>query len=112
MTANASSSRLLAGLSPEQRARLTVELARRKAAAKPNAIPALPRPEAGPDGAAPEWSFAASPGQERLWYLHQLEPDSTAYVLPIVLRLRGVVDVGVLEGALGLVVERHEVLRT
>ena len=96
----------LAGLTPTQRARLTLELARRKAAKNP-AVPAQPRTG---DGA--EQTFPASPGQERLWYLHALEPDSTAYVLPIVLRLGGAVDTAALQEALSTLVRRHEVLRT
>ncbi|MFE6162612.1 amino acid adenylation domain-containing protein [Streptomyces sp. NPDC056486] len=95
----------LAGLTPQQRARLTLELARRKAAKNP-AIPAQARTADG------EQTFPASPGQERLWYLHALEPDSTAYVLPIVLRLGGAVDTAALQGALSKLVRRHEVLRT
>ncbi len=105
MTPEAPLANALAGLSAEQRAKLTVELARRKALKNP-AIARRPRTE------GVENTFPASPGQERLWYLHALEPDSTAYVLPIVLRLRGAVDVAALEGALGALVRRHEVLRT
>ncbi|MGW5733809.1 MULTISPECIES: amino acid adenylation domain-containing protein [Streptomyces] len=95
----------LAGLTPQQRARLTLELARRKAAKNP-AVPVRPRT------ADAEQTFPAAPGQERLWYLHALEPDSTAYVLPIVLRLGGAVDTAALQGALSTLVRRHEVLRT
>ncbi|MFD3518767.1 condensation domain-containing protein, partial [Streptomyces sp. NPDC058657] len=105
MTTEAALTNALAGLTPEQRARLTLELARRKALKNP-AITRRPRTE------GTENAFPASPGQERLWYLHALEPDSTAYVLPIVLRLTGAVDVAALQDALGALVARHEVLRT
>ena len=52
-----------------------------------------------------------SSGQERLWFLDQLE-GSTAYHIPTVLRLKGKLDKKVLELALKGVVNRHEVLRT
>ncbi|WP_172631850.1 non-ribosomal peptide synthetase, partial [Dictyobacter arantiisoli] len=50
--------------------------------------------------------------QQRLWFLQQLEPESTAYTIPLVLRLHGVVDVNALEQSLLEIVRRHEVLRT
>ncbi|MCA2211554.1 non-ribosomal peptide synthetase [Jidongwangia harbinensis] len=51
-------------------------------------------------------------GQNRLWFLHQTEPDSAAYHLVSPLRLRGPLDVAALERAVAVVVERHEVLRS
>jgi amino acid adenylation domain-containing protein len=50
--------------------------------------------------------------QQRLWVLHQLAPESTAYHIPAGLRLRGPLDVSALERALSEIVRRHEVLRT
>jgi len=50
--------------------------------------------------------------QERLWFLDQLTPGSTEYLLMRVLRLTGELDAGALERALGEIVARHEVLRT
>ena len=50
--------------------------------------------------------------QQRLWFLDQLEPGSTAYNMPIALRLRGPLDVAALEQSFSEVVRRHEVLRT
>ncbi|MBB6274916.1 amino acid adenylation domain-containing protein/non-ribosomal peptide synthase protein (TIGR01720 family), partial [Pedobacter cryoconitis] len=52
-----------------------------------------------------------SSGQERLWFLDQLE-GSTAYHLQTVLRLKGKLDQQALEFALNGIVNRHEVLRT
>ncbi|HEX3529757.1 MAG TPA: non-ribosomal peptide synthase/polyketide synthase, partial [Thermoanaerobaculia bacterium] len=66
--------------------------------------PLRPRPEAG---AAP-LSFA----QSRLWFLQQLQPASPAYNMPLGLWLRGPLDAGALERALGEVVRRHAVLRS
>ncbi len=50
--------------------------------------------------------------QQQLWFLHQWAPESSVYNVPLALRLRGSLDVGALELALGAVVARHEVLRT
>ncbi|MFE2173114.1 amino acid adenylation domain-containing protein [Kitasatospora sp. NPDC059462] len=58
-------------------------------------------------GALPP-SFA----QERLWFLDQLAPDSTEYLLMRALRLTGELDPDALERALSELVARHEVLRT
>ncbi|MEV0396635.1 amino acid adenylation domain-containing protein, partial [Polymorphospora rubra] len=59
------------------------------------------------DGARP-----VSHQQQGLWFLHQLDPDSPVYHIPIVLRLRGDLDAAALRGALAGLVGRHEALRT
>ena len=51
-------------------------------------------------------------GQQRLWFLAQLEPASPAYNLPAALRLEGALDLGSLRSVLNEIVRRHEVLRT
>ncbi|MDP9122012.1 MAG: condensation domain-containing protein, partial [Acidobacteriota bacterium] len=51
-------------------------------------------------------------GQERLWFIHQLDPDSPAYNISLSLRLAGRLQVSTLELALAAVVRRHEALRT
>ncbi|GAA2372522.1 amino acid adenylation domain-containing protein [Dactylosporangium salmoneum] len=53
-----------------------------------------------------------SPAQARLWLMHRLEPDSAAYNMYNVWRLRGPLDVAAFAGAVAEVVRRHEVLRT
>lgn len=53
-----------------------------------------------------------APGQERLWFLHQLDPQSAAYTIYQVFRLRGDLDTGRFERSLRAVVMRHESLRT
>ncbi|MFW6012132.1 MAG: amino acid adenylation domain-containing protein [bacterium] len=50
--------------------------------------------------------------QQRLWFLDQLEPGSSAYSVPAALRLEGELHVPALAGALGEIVRRHEILRT
>ncbi|WP_066365098.1 non-ribosomal peptide synthetase/MFS transporter [Herbidospora mongoliensis] len=51
-------------------------------------------------------------GQERLWFLHELNPDDASYNICVTERLVGDLDVAALERALNTVVRRHEVLRT
>lgn len=90
-------------LSEERRALLTLELSRRRAAV----LRPRPRPRPGP-----EPGFPLSYAQERLWFLDQADPGSTAYVMPGALRLRGTLDERALRAALDEIVRRHEVLRT
>ncbi|WP_433331808.1 amino acid adenylation domain-containing protein [Spirillospora sp. CA-294931] len=80
------------------------ELAERAAASTAAARPALVAAERPQE---PPLSFA----QRRLWMIEQLAPSS-AYNFPLVMRLRGALDVTALGLALGDVMERHEALRT
>ncbi|HEY4575482.1 MAG TPA: condensation domain-containing protein, partial [Thermoanaerobaculia bacterium] len=50
--------------------------------------------------------------QQRLWFLDQLDPGSSAYNLASALRLEGVLDAAALAGALSGLARRHESLRT
>jgi len=50
--------------------------------------------------------------QERLWFFDQLEPESGAYNISRVLRLRGPLDKDALCRSFDEMVKRHEVLRT
>src|SRR5258708_23997460 len=53
-----------------------------------------------------------SHGQQRLWFIDQLEGSSVQYNLPEVLRLRGELDLAALRQPIHSLVERHESLRT
>ena len=98
--------RRLAALSPAQRKLLELRLAKRRQAAEPAARPSgIPRvPEAA--------SYPLSVDQERIYFIHQLTPDSPFYNIYDVGRMRGALDHAVLLAALREVVRRHEILRT
>jgi amino acid adenylation domain-containing protein len=60
-----------------------------------------------------EQAFPASFGQQRLWFLNELDPESgPAYAVQGAIRIGGELDPELLERAFGAVVERHEALRT
>ncbi|HEX6039914.1 amino acid adenylation domain-containing protein [Longimicrobium sp.] len=60
------------------------------------------------DGRPLPLSFA----QQRLWFVDRLRPGSSAYVLPLPLRLRGPLHLPSLHRALSALAARHESLRT
>ncbi|WP_431194437.1 amino acid adenylation domain-containing protein [Pseudomonas synxantha] len=55
--------------------------------------------------------FPLTAAQARLWFLERLTPGTSAYHMPVALRLTGVLDVSALRRAFNLVVDRHETLR-
>ncbi|MFP2911799.1 amino acid adenylation domain-containing protein, partial [Pyxidicoccus sp. 3LFB2] len=67
----------------------------------------LPAPTPRPDDAA----LTLSPTQERLWFIHQLHPGTSAYHLAESVELEGALDATALEHALRWLLERHAVLR-
>ncbi|HZI03912.1 MAG TPA: amino acid adenylation domain-containing protein, partial [Archangium sp.] len=66
--------------------------------------PVVPVPRSGP--------LPLSFSQQRLWFLHQLEPDSPFYNVPAAVRIRGTLHLEALQRAFDEVLRRHEVLRT
>jgi hypothetical protein len=56
--------------------------------------------------------FPASFAQQRLWFIEQLLPGDSLYVIPVVLRLTGSLQRSCLQQSLQSIVGRHEVLRT
>lgn len=60
--------------------------------------------------AAPSTQLSYS--QERMWFMQQLAPTSSAYNVPLALRLVGEIDTDALEQAIRAVVDHHDVLRT
>jgi amino acid adenylation domain-containing protein len=68
------------------------------------AVPILPVPR--------DVELPLSYAQQRLWFLHELEPDSPVYNTPAALRLTGQLKVDALEKSFSEIVRRHEVLRT
>jgi amino acid adenylation domain-containing protein len=92
----------LSHLSPEKLDQLERRL-KLRAAATP-AKGSIPRTGDGPH----RLSF----GQQRLWFIEQLEPASGAYNLAWALRLKGPLQTAALQQALDAVVVRQEALRT
>jgi amino acid adenylation domain-containing protein/non-ribosomal peptide synthase protein (TIGR01720 family) len=50
--------------------------------------------------------------QQRLWFLHQLDPLSPAYHIPAAIQLCGHLDLAALERSFAEIIRRHEGLRT
>src|ERR1044071_1682049 len=50
--------------------------------------------------------------QQRLWFMHQLDPDTTFYNLLTAVRIGGKLDRDALARSINEIVNRHEVLRT
>ncbi|HEY3572046.1 MAG TPA: amino acid adenylation domain-containing protein [Thermoanaerobaculia bacterium] len=84
--------------------RLAAALSARRAGDAFEAPPIVAVPRAG--------DLPLSFAQERLWFLHQLEPESAAYNIPAAVRLEGRLDAAVLAATLREIVRRHESLRT
>jgi hypothetical protein len=56
--------------------------------------------------------FPASFAQQRLWFIEQLLPGDSLYVIPLVFRLTGSLQQGHLRQSIQAIAQRHESLRT
>ncbi|MEP6915300.1 MAG: condensation domain-containing protein, partial [Acidobacteriota bacterium] len=93
----------IAALSDQQR-RLLVERLRQRA--RPATTDGISRQ------ARRLGDFPLSFAQQRFWFLHQLAPDSTSFVVTEPHRLQGRLDLPALERSVNAMAERHAVLRT
>lgn len=88
----------------------TVEMLAREIEARAGTAPA---PQAPPIVVLPRGRpMPLSFGQQRLWFIHQLEPDATMYNNPLAFRASGPFDLDVFDRTLAAIVARHEGLRT
>ena len=94
-------SQRLTTLSPKERTLFQLLLEERREQRARQLIPRAPQAEWYP------LSFA----QERLWFLHQLEPNSSFYNIPLAVQLHGALRSDALEQSLREVVRRHSVMR-
>jgi amino acid adenylation domain-containing protein len=97
----------LKNLTPKQRDLLLRRLSRERAAAA-----AQPEPERIPRRALGCGDVRLSFAQERMWFLHQLDPESSAYNISSALHARGYLDLVAFSRSLAEIVRRHEALRT
>src|SRR5689334_6070521 len=94
----------IAELSPDKRELFTLLLGK-KAPDDQSGKTVTARPR---DNGALPLSF----GQQRLWFLDQLEPGTPFYNVPAAARLHGVLDLSALARSFAELVRRHETLRT
>ena len=93
----------IAQLTPQQRALLEKKLREKsRTKKKSGSIPVRENKDEYP------MSFA----QERLWFLHQLNPDSAFYNMPAMVKISGNIDLEILQKSIDKVIERHEILRS
>lgn len=56
--------------------------------------------------------ISLSYAQQRLYFLKKLDTDNTSYQIPLPLRLKGTLNIKILESVLHELIKRHETLRT
>ncbi|HET6975215.1 MAG TPA: amino acid adenylation domain-containing protein [Pyrinomonadaceae bacterium] len=62
-------------------------------------------------GAGDDGEYQLSHGQQALWTVQQVSPDSTAYNVSVAARIHGEIDTGGMRSALEALVQRHQMLR-
>jgi amino acid adenylation domain-containing protein len=74
--------------------------------------PDSPVPEAPRGQADRSQPLPLAFSQERMWFIQRMQPASTAYNMPVAVRLTGRLDVAALQRSLETIARRHEALRT
>jgi amino acid adenylation domain-containing protein len=97
----------ISALTPEQRALFEARLKQKGLRTGVTAVQTIPRRQ-DRDSA----TFPASIDQERLWFIDQLQPGNTAYNIFNASRIRGSLNVPIMERVINELIQRHEVLRT
>jgi non-ribosomal peptide synthetase component F len=95
-------SQRIANLSPEKRELLQRRLHKQQEAS-PIQITPIPRDTN---------TFPLSFAQQRLWFLNQIDSNSSFYNIPAAVNLKGKLNIAALERSLNEVLRRHEALRT
>src|SRR6266496_3019892 len=72
----------------------------------------MAQPRASEPPAEAVYIFPLSFAQQQLWLLDRLLAGRSVYNVPLVMRLVGPLEIGVLQRALQELIRRHEVLRT
>jgi len=97
----------ISALTPEQRALFDARLKQKGLRTHGTAVQTIPRRQ---DHDSATWP--ASIDQERLWFIDQLQPGNTAYNIFNASRIRGSLNVPIMERVINELIQRHEVLRT
>jgi Condensation domain len=71
-----------------------------------------PETELPPHADGGDTSLPASFAQERLWFLHEIDPGSPLYNIPLAYDVRGPLNVAILRESILDIIRRHESLRT
>jgi amino acid adenylation domain-containing protein len=97
----------ISALTPEQRALFEARLKQKGLHTQITAVQTIPRRQNRDSATCP-----ASIDQERLWFVDQLQPGNTAYNIFNASRIRGSLNVPIMERVINELIQRHEVLRT
>ncbi len=97
----------ISALTPEQRALFDARLKQKGLRTQVTAAQTIPRRQGHGSATCP-----ASVDQERLWFIEQLQPGNTAYNIFNASRIRGSLNVPIMERVINELIQRHEVLRT